>query len=161
MTYSALATRFVAAPDNWPRGGAPIRGIFIHMAEGGGTVSWLTRNDGNSSHYVVEYDGDIVAMVHEDRAAGSMNPKLTRTTDDPSYTYLGSVCKYGRTALDRIMAKSAPDPTAAAIAIEVEGFASVGPNAKQRLALARLVDDIRRRHGPLGALGHRDQQSYK
>jgi hypothetical protein len=161
MTYSSLATRFVAAPDNWPRNGAPIRGIFIHHAEGGGTVSWLTRNDGNSSHYVVEYDGDIVAMVHEERAAGSMNPKLTRTSDDAPYTYLGSTCRYGRTALNRVMGAFATNPNAAAIAIEVEGFAAVGPNARQRASLARLVLDIRKRHGPLACLGHRDQQSYK
>ena len=40
-----MAYPFVAAPDHWPRGGVPVRAIAIHHAEGGGTVSWLTRND--------------------------------------------------------------------------------------------------------------------
>ena len=100
MTDSPVAVRYVAAPDHWSRGTVPIRAITIHMAEGGGTVSWLTRNDGNSSHYVVEYDGEVVQMVAEGRAAGSMNPKLTRTTDDAAFDYLGSRCRYGRTALN-------------------------------------------------------------
>jgi hypothetical protein len=82
MTDSPVAVRFVAAPDNWSRGTTPIRAITVHMAEGGGTVSWLTRNDGNSSHYVVEYDGDVVQMVAEARAAGSINPAALRAGDD-------------------------------------------------------------------------------
>ena len=161
MTYSSLAARFVAAPDVWSRGTVPIRAIAIHMAEGGGTVSWLTRDDGNSSHYVVEYDGDIVAMVHEEKAAGSINPRALRTTDDPSFTYLGSPCRYGDTAGKSLLGSHWTNPNAAVIAIEVEGFAATGPNTKQRESLAKLVKDIRRRRGALGTLGHRDFQSYK
>jgi hypothetical protein len=131
------------------------------MAEGGGTVSWLTRNDGNSSHYVVEYDGDVVQMVPEAMAAGSMNPKLTRSTNDAAFVYLGSACRYGISALKAVLGAYYADPNAVVIAIEVEGFAAVGPNAHQRAALARLVKDIRRRRGALGTLGHRDQQAYK
>lgn len=160
-TDYAGATRFVAA-ESWSRGTVPIRGITIHMAEGGGTVSWLTRVDGNSSHYVVEYDGDVVQMVRESQAAGSMNPKLTRTTDDPAYTsFQGESVKMGRTALNYILGGYATNPNAAVIAIEVEGFAAQGPNTAQRKALVRLIRDIRSRRGALGVLGHRDQQSYK
>lgn len=161
MTDSPLAVRFVAAPDNWSRSATAIRGIVVHMAEGGGTVSWLTRNDGNSSHYVVEYDGDIVQMVLEARAAGSINPGALRTGDDAAYVYLGESVRYGRTAGTKVLGALYANPNAAVIAIEVEGFAATGPNSVQRAALARLVADIRRRRGKLGVLGHRDFQSYK
>lgn len=158
-TDSAVATAYVAAPDHWTRAGASPRAIVIHMAEGGGTVSWLTRPDGNSSHYVVEYTGRVVQMVDESEAAGSMNPKATRTTDDPPYTFEGETVVYGRTALDR--AGLTADPNRYAIAIEVEGFAASGPNDAQIVALERLVADIRQRRGGLHVLGHRDQQDYK
>ncbi len=161
MTYSPLAKRFVDAPDNWDRRGADIRAIVAHMAEGGGTVTWLLRNDGNSSHYVVEYDGTIVALVDEERAAGSMNPDVTRTTDDQPFTYLGERVTYGISALKAALGTGIADPNRYAIAIEVEGFATVGPNEDQRLALARLIGDIRRRRGALPVLGHRDQQAQK
>lgn len=156
---SPIATAFVAAPDHWPRNGAPIRAIVVHMAEGGGTVSWLTRNDGNSSHYVVEYRGRVVQMVAESRAAGSMNPRRTRTDDDRPFIFAGERIVYGRSALNS--AGIASDPNRYAIAIEVEGFAADGPNAVQRTQLARLIADIRRRRGALPVVAHRDQQSYK
>lgn len=179
MTDSPLAVRFVAAPDHWSRNGAAIKGVVIHMAQGGGTVSWLTRPDGNSSHYVVEYDGEIVQMVAEARAAGSIDPTKIRLTNDPAFTYLGESIVYGRTAVVASMGRAAgDDPNRYVIAIETEGFAGKaptvgqsgydlranpvgGPNAKQRASLAALVNDIRRRRGPLPALGHRDFQSYK
>ncbi len=158
-TDSPLANAFVAAPDNWTRGGSAVKAVVAHMAEGGGTVSWLTRNDGNSSHYVVEYSGRIVQMVAESRAAGSMNPNTTRTNDDPPFTFEGESVRYGATALHA--AGIASDPNRYAIAIEVEGFALLGPNPAQRASLRALVNDIRRRRGPLPVLGHRDQQGYK
>ena len=158
-TDSPVATAFVVAPDHWSRNGAGIRAIVCHMAEGGGTVPWLTRNDGNSAHYVVEYRGRVVQMVAESRAAGSMNPNLTRTTDDAPYTFEGERVVYGRTALNA--AGIASDPNRYAIAIEVEGYAADGPNAAQRAQLAHLIADIRRRRGALPVLGHRDQQRYK
>jgi len=161
MTDSPVADRFVAAPDNWTRNGAPIRAIVVHMAEGGGTVSWLTRLDGNSSHYVVEYDGSVTQMVLEARAAGSMDPKITRTNDDSPYTFLGETIRYAITALKAALGVAYADPNRYTIAIEVEGFAATGPNAKQRASLARLVADIRRRRGALSVDGHRDQQNQK
>jgi hypothetical protein len=145
-----------------PNGLADIHGIAIHMAEGGGTVSWLTRDDGNSSHYVVEYTGKIVQMVRESWWAGSLNPRLIRLTNDKPYVYLGETITYGRAAQLKVLGSAhASDPNRYVIAIEVEGFAATGPNAKQRTALHALVSDIRRRRGKLGTLGHRDWQSYK
>lgn len=161
MTYSSLAYKWLAA-ESWPRpDGAGIRAIAIHMAEGGGTAGWLTRIDGNSSHYTVEYSGKVVAQVHEERAAGSMNARLTRGTNDPVYSFLGERIIYGRTALNRCLGAFATNPNAVVIAIEVEGFENAGPNTAQRAALAKLVADIRRRRGPKPCIGHRDQQSYK
>jgi hypothetical protein len=152
---------FVAAPDNWPRGGVPILAIAIHMAEGGGTVSWLTRNDGNSSHYVVERIGRVVQMVREDRAAGSINPTLVRLDDDAPFTFLGETIRYGVTANKAALGEHWRNPNAAVIAIEVEGYAVDGPNPAQRTSLVALVADIRTRHPRVAVLGHRDWQSYK
>lgn len=156
MTYL-----FVAAPDHWSRGGVPVRAIAIHMAEGGGTVSWLARPDGNSSHYVVERTGRIVQMVREDRAAGSINPRSVRNTDDAPFTYLGETIVYGVTANKAALGEHWNNPNAAVIAIEVEGYARDGPNAAQRSSLDELVGDIRSRHPDTPALGHRDWQDYK
>lgn len=156
-----MAYPFVAAPDHWSRNGVPVKAIAIHHAEGGGTVSWLTRPDGNSSHYVVEYSGRVVQMVREDRAAGSINPTLVRTTNDAPFTFEGVVVRYGVIANQECLGAHWRNPNAAVIAIEVEGFAKDGPNDKQRVALRQLVDDIRDRHPGVGVLGHRDWQSYK
>ena len=175
---SPLAAKFVASPANWSRSGAGIRAVAGHMAEGGGTVTWLSHQTGNSSHYVVEFSGRIVQMVAESRAAGSLNPKLTRTDDDPPFTFEGEQVTYGRTALRKALgADGVSDPNRFVIAIETEGFAKKltasqvanfpkanpagGPNDAQRAALAALVNDIRRRHGAMPVVGHRDQQSYK
>lgn len=164
MTFTAdspLVKRVVPAPDNWTRNGAAVTGIVTHMAEGGGTVSWLTRDDGNSSHYVVEYDGDLVQMVDEERAAGSINPHLIRQNNDAPYTFEGEQVIYGRTAALTMGSGAANDPNRYVIAIEVEGFAATGPNAAQRATLAAIYNDIRRRKGSMPALGHRDFQNYK
>lgn len=161
MTYSQLAYKWLPA-ENWPRpSGAGVRAIAIHHAEGGGTAGWLTRADGNSSHYVVEYTGKIVAQVHEQRAAGSMKASLTRTNDDAPFEFLGERIVYGRTALNKALGSFATNPNAAVIAIEVEGFAKDGPNPAQRAALAKLVADIRTRYNAIPCIGHRDQQNYK
>ena len=171
MTFakdSPLAARVVetASNERGPRPGglADIRAIVIHMAEGGGTVSWLTRADGNSSHYVVEYDGEIVQMVREAHWAGSLNPRALRTTDDAYFEYLGLRQRYGKSEAVRALGGLTyyNDPNRFVIAIEVEGFAATGPNAKQRESLKRLAADIRRRRAkPFPVVCHRDFQSYK
>ncbi len=157
-----IADRFVAAPDNWPRAtGASVRAIVVHMAEGGGTVSWLTRDDGNSSHYVIEYTGRITQMVFESRAAGSINPKLLRTSNDASFTFLSESIVYGVRAAKAALGTGWSNPNSYVIAIEIEGFAAEGPNATQSARLKALVADIRKRHPGIPVLGHRDFQSYK
>lgn len=139
-----------------------IKAITIHMAEGGGTVSWLARPDGNSSHYVIEYSGVIVQMVPERNWAGSINPRLVRKDNDDAYTFQDETIVYGRAAqLAAVGVTAAADPNRYVIAFEVEGFAKAGPNSLQRGSIRALVNDIRRRRGPLACLGHRDWQNYK
>lgn len=152
----------VLVAEAYDRQGAPILGAVIHMAEGGGTDTWLTRIDGNSSHYVIKYSGKLVQLVPESKAAGSMNPRLTRTGNDKAFTQAGVSIQYGRAALDAVLGAYAPIyVNRAVIAIEIEGFASDGLNAAQTVTLVSLIKDIRNRRGPVGLLGHRDQQDYK
>ena len=164
MTFlpnSALVDSVLVA-EAYSRNGAPILGVVIHMAEGGGTDTWLTRLDGNSSHYVIKYSGKLVQLVPETMAAGSMNPRATRTTDDAPFTFGGETIRYGRTALNAVLGAYAPTLiNRAVIAIEIEGFASAGPSNAQNATLVDLIADIRKRRGPVGLLGHRDQQAYK
>jgi hypothetical protein len=163
---SPLADRWLASPagEQGARLGSvgDIKAVTIHMAEGGGTASWLSRLDGNSSHYVVEYTGAIVQMVRERNWAGSINPRDIRTTNDSPFVIDGETVRYGRAAqLTAVGITAAKDPNRYVIAIEVEGFAKSGPNEKQRASLKALVNDIRLRRGPLPCLGHRDWQDYK
>ena len=152
----------VLVAEAYSRNGAPILGVVIHHAEGGGTDTWLTRIDGNSSHYVIKYSGKLVQLVPESKAAGSMNPRATRTTDDKPFTQAGVSIQYGRTALNAVLGGYAPTyVNRAVIAIEIEGFAADGPNTAQTVTLVSLIKDIRQRRGPVGLLGHRDQQDYK
>ena len=148
---------------HYSRGYKTRKAIFVHMAEGGGTVSWL-RNPDNpnvSAHYVVEYSGRVVQMVREIDSAWGINPSLLRTTNDTAFTFLGESVRYGVTAAKAALGSFWYDPNAAGITIEVEGFASAGPNAAQRTALKALVANIRRGWGNLPVLGHRDFQNYK
>lgn len=183
MTFTAdspLVDRIQPSPSGevWSRNGAAVRAIVIHMAQGGGTAGHLDNLDGNSSHYVVDYNGNLIQMVPEAKAAGSMRASLTRTTNDPYFEYLGERIRYGVTALKTCLGALWSDPNRAVIAIETEGFAGRaprlgesgydsranpegGPNAKQRATLKAIVADIRRRRGALPCLGHRDQQAYK
>jgi len=154
-----VADRFVKATWDYPRpAGAPILAHVVHMAEGGGTVGYLSGPNvsrGNSSHFVIEYDGDIVQMVQEGRASGSVNPNELRTDNDPDGLYGIS---YAKAALGSWWT----NPNAVIIATEIEGFAKDGPNAKQKVSLARLDADLFARHPSIHArLGHRDFQDYK
>jgi len=138
-----------------PRAG-PVRAFVIHMAEGGGTVGFLSRPNirGVSVHYVIEYTGRIVQMVPEGQATGSINPNDLRTGDDADGFYGISVAKATMGAWWR-------DPNAASITLEIEGYAAAGPNGPQRIALIELVDDVRSRFPKMGLLGHRDFTSRK
>jgi hypothetical protein len=132
-----------------------VKAFVIHMAEGGGTVGYLSRPNlrGVSVHYVIEYSGRIVQMVREDQASGSINPNDIRTSDGPT--------PYGATAAKAVMGAWWGNPNAAVITVEVEGFAAKGPNIDQRNALASLVADVRSRYPSMGLLGHRDFADYK
>lgn len=150
-----MAYPFVQAHDDYgPRSG-PALAFVVHMAEGGGTVGFLSRpNDrGVSVHYVIEYTGRIVQMLLESHASGSLNPRDIRTTEGPP--------PFGISVARAVLGDWIRDPNAAVISLEIEGYAATGPNATQRAALVRLVDDVRSRHPSIGLLGHRDFQDYK
>lgn len=146
---------FVQAHDDYGKRKGPVLAFLIHMAEGGGTVGFLSRENarGVSVHYVIEYSGRIVQMLHEDRASGSVNPRDIRTSDGPA--------PYGHTAAKAVLGAWANDPNSAVISLEIEGFAKDGPNAKQQAALKALINDVRSRHPGIGLLGHRDFADYK
>jgi N-acetyl-anhydromuramyl-L-alanine amidase AmpD len=137
-----------------PRKG-PVKAFVVHMAEGGGTVGFLSRRNrrGVSVHYVIERDGRIVQMVRESEATGSINPNDLRTTEGPT--------PYGAKVRREVMGEWDHDPNSATITLEMEGFAATGPNAAQSLALGVLVRDVRSRHPTMGLLGHRDFTSRK
>jgi hypothetical protein len=140
--------------DHGPRT-APVRAFVIHMAEGGGTVGYLSRANPNrvSVHYVIERGGRIVQMLKETHAGGHVNPRLLRTTEGPD--------PYGATVRREVMGAWDRDPNQATIAVEIEGFASTGPDAMQTMSLRELVADVRTRYPTMGLLGHRDYQDYK
>jgi hypothetical protein len=150
MTYPFVP----AAAQFGPRKG-PVKAFAVHMAEGGGTVGFLSRpNRRNVSvHYVIERTGRIVQMVKETMATGSINPNDLRTTDDPAV--------FGASVRKAVMGEWDHDPNSAVISVEIEGYALSGPNAAQAGSLRTLVEDVRSRYPDMGILGHRDFQDYK
>jgi hypothetical protein len=151
MTYPYVQAAF----DYGARKG-PALAFVVHMAEGAGTVGYLSRDParGVSVHYVIETSGRIVQMLHEDRASGSINPNDLRTTNDADGFF-------GVKAAHAVLGSWASNPNAAVISLEIEGYASQGPNKAQHDALVRLVTDVRSRHPKIGLLGHRDFADYK
>ena len=143
-----------AANDYGPRRG-PVLALVVHMAEGGGTVVYLSRPNprGVSVHYVIERSGRIVQMLREDRAAGSLNPAKIRTTEGPA--------PYGASVARPVMGTWWKNPNAATLSLEIEGFARVGPNVAQAASLRSLVADLRTRYPRIALLAHRDFASYK
>jgi hypothetical protein len=135
----------------------------VHMAEGGGTVGYLSRKNPNgvSVHYVVEYSGRVVQMLREDHVNGSINPRDIRTTDDPPYTFGDETVRYGASAARAALGIWWDDPNRATIGIEIEGFAKDGPNRDQSVALVKLIRDIHSRHPDAHNLAHRDFADYK
>jgi hypothetical protein len=146
---------FVPAFHDYGIAKGPRKAFVIHMAEGGGTVGYLSRRNPNgvSVHYVIERSGRIVQMLLESHAGGHVNPADIRTTEGPP--------PYGAKVRKEVMGTWDRDPNSATLAVEIEGFAKDGPNPDQELALIRLTDDIRTRHPDIGLLGHRDFQDYK
>lgn len=152
MTYP-----FVHATEDYGLRKGPVLAFVVHMAEGGGTVGFLSKPDvvrGVSVHYVIEYTGRIVQMLLETHASGSINPADIRTTDDADGFY-------GATTAKAVLGSWWKDPNSAVISVEIEGFAASGPNAAQHGSLRTLVDDVRSRYPQIGLLGHRDFADYK
>lgn len=152
MTYP-----FVQAKWFTPGGMKQPRAIVIHMAEGAGTVSWLTHptND-NSSHFVIELSGRIVQMVRDADASHSLHWDTAH--------WSASTCggTFDAAVARTLLGDGASDPNAYIFAVECEGFASSGPNTDQVASLRKLIADLRTRHPSLrGLLGHRDFQGYK
>jgi hypothetical protein len=146
---------FVQAANDYGPMPVAARALVVHMAEGGGTVGFLAHPNtrGVSVHFVIEYSGRIVQMLKLDHAAGSINPRDIRTTDDPDGFY-------GAAAARSVMRDYAQNPNAASWSVEIEGFAKDGPNAAQADALVLLVADLDGRES-IGLLGHRDFADYK
>lgn len=138
------------------RKASDIRGFVVHMAEGTNVAAYLSRNPRRnvSVQYTVETDGGIIAMVPERRAAGSINPRALRTSNDPD-GYYGA--KHAKAALKGLWS----NPNKAVIAVEVAGKAVKGPNDKQVESLVRLFRDCRTRYPGIVPLGHRDFQDVK
>lgn len=163
MAYPFVASYVQVATA---RGGR--KAVVWHMAEGGGTVGYLSRDNPNgvSVHYVIEYTGRIVQMLRETQMHTSIRTSAIRTTDDAPYDWRGTAIIYGATAARSVMGDWADvrrslGPNHASIGVEVEGFSRNGPNDKQKDAMARLWADLRARHPGIRSLGHRDFQSYK
>lgn len=158
MAHGARVTSypFVAAANDYGRRKGPALALIVHMAEGGGTVGFLSRPNarGVSVHFVIERTGRTVQMLREDRAAGSIDPAKIRKDDD-------TIPPYGRTAAVSVLGGWADDPNSASVSVEIEGYATSGPNTAQHDALRALVADLRTRYPSLGLLGHRDFADYK
>lgn len=153
----SMSYPFVQAKWFTPGGMKEPRAIVLHMAEGGGTVDWLTHppND-NSSHFVVEYSGRVVQMVRD----GDADHSLHWDTANWSASTCGGT--FASAVARRLLGDGVDDPNAHLFAVECEGTAAAGPNDKQRVSLRALIADLVNRHPTLrGLLGHRDFQGYK
>lgn len=160
MTYPFVPSAHDLGPAKGPR-----LAVVWHMAEGGGTVGYLSRPNANgvSVHFVVEYTGRIVQMLALDHMHSSIRTSDIRTTDDMPYPEGDEIVTYGRTAARAALgdwadiAHGTLGPNHATIAVEVEGFAKDGPNAKQTVAITSLARDLDAK----AHLGHRDFADYK
>jgi len=156
---------FVQAAFTYGRRPAPALALLVHMAEGGGTVGYLSRLParGVSVHFVCEYSGRVVQMLPLEEISGSINSRLIRKSDDPRYNgYDGERLTMGATAARAVLGPWATNPNAAIITIEVEGFAREGPNLAQRRALVLWSRQMRAELPTLrGNLAHRDFADYK
>lgn len=164
MTYPFVSSFVQGTTARGPR-----KAVVWHMAEGGGTVGWLSGgNDPNgvSVHYVIEYTGRVVQMLSLSQMHTSIKPTAIRSTDDKPFDWRGTPIVYGATAARAVMGDWANTaktlgPNHASIAVEFEGFASRGPNDKQKDAAALLWAYLADQYPGIRSLAHRDFQSYK
>jgi hypothetical protein len=162
MTYRMVPARY----DYGVRKAGALA-FVVHMTEGDGSMSdvnYLANQPlrGVSVHYVIINTGEIIQMLPESHASGSINPNELRTTNDAAFTSPdGAKVTYGASVRKAILGVWDRDPNSAVISCEVGGHAVDGPNKAQSEALARLVRDVRTRHPGLPTLGHRDFTSTK
>lgn len=156
-----MAYPFVQSFVDLGRARGPRLAMLWHMAEGGGTVGYLAKANPNgvSVHFVIEKDGDIVQMLRLDRMHSSIRTSDIRRTNDaappsPPYGRWTAVAVLGPWA---DISHGTLGPNHATIAVEVEGFASLGPNTAQQIAIGKLAAYV----GIPAHLGHRDFADYK
>lgn len=152
---------FVASAVRLGTARGPRKAVVWHMAEGGGTVGFLSRpqRDSVSVHFVIEYSGRIVQMLRLSEMHTSIRTSAIRTNDDADGFF-------GRTAARAVMGawadiRTTLGPNHASIAVELEGTAASGPNAKQQAAMASLWKYLAGMFPGIRSLGHRDFQNYK
>lgn len=141
------------APDYGVRKG-PTLALMFHMAEGGGTVGYLSRNPprGVSVHAVCDTRGIVTQMLGWERASGSLNP--ADRSSDKLY--------FGHKHLVDVLGRWWTDPNSVVLSMEIEGFAAQGPKPGQVLAAIAWGLDMRAMFPSLrGALGHADQTNTK
>lgn len=161
-----MAYPFVAAFYRLGRRQAPALAFVVHMAEGGGTVGYLSRANPNrvSVHFVIERSGRTVRMLPLSEISGSINPSRLRVGNDaPFVGYNGERVTFGSGPRRQVLGATWDrNPNHAIITVEVEGFARYGPNAAQRVSLVKLYRDVVSDLPTIrGILGHRDFANYK
>lgn len=133
----------------------PALGLLYHMAEGGNTVAYLSHSGvprGVSVHAVCDYSGRVTQMLNWEMASGSLNPR--DTSSDKPY--------FGHSHLVDVLGLYWNDPNSAVLSMEIEGFASRGPNPAQIDGAVAWGEDMKARFSALrGALGHADQTNTK
>ncbi len=156
---------WVPAYYRGPARTGPTCALVVHMAEGGGTVGYLSRANPYkvSVHFVIDRAGNIFQMLGLDELSRSIRVSSIRLTNDPIFAGPGTgVVRYGRRAAWAALGQWANDPNNAVVSVEIEGFAVVGPNLAQRRALVQLKRELDTHcRSSLAALGHRDFAAYK
>lgn len=151
---------FIASYNSLGTARGPRLAIIWHMAEGGGTVGYLSKRNPNgvSVHFVIQKDGKTVRMLRLEQMHTSVRPSAIRTSDDLN--------GFGATAARAVMGRWANTvaslgPNHASIGVEVEGFAVNGPTAAQVEAIATLYAELLDTYPGIRSLGHRDFADYK
>ncbi len=165
LSVPGRSTLWVPAFYRGPIRPGPTLALVIHMAEGGGTVGYLSRANPHqvSVHFVIDRAGNLFQMLDLMELSRSVRVTSIRTTNDPTFTSPGTGrVTYGwRAALDALDGW-AYNPNNAVLSVECEGFAAVGPNLAQRRTLILLKRALEAHfHRPLANLGHRDFARYK
>ena len=154
---------YVPSAVNLGRARGPRLAFIVHMAEGGGTVGYLSRDNPNgvSVHFVIERTGRIVQMLPLANMHTSIRTgNYIRKTNDPDGFYgakwaVEVMGKWARTDTGTL------GPNHASLAVEIEGYAASGPQVAQVTALNKLWKDMKSRYPGIKSLGHRDFASYK